>query len=183
MKFNLKNVTLCTFLAALCLSSPPLPAQEDGDGGGSAPAPIAQRKLDRIRKALDIASDTDWGAIEPLVIKVLVARRDLGGDAVANLNGGLVAALINMSNKQQNGGGQGAPRSPVVLSPDAGAEAQILQKDIDEAAPAGQIKAALAKYRAARKAKEAALAAAQDELLQVLTTKQEAEADLLGLVH
>jgi len=181
MKFNRINTTLCTLLAALCLSSPPLPAQEDGDGGGSAPARIAQRKLDRIRKALDIASDTDWGAIEPLVIKVLVARRDLGGDAVANLNGGLVAALIKLDNKQ-NGGGQGV-RSAVVLSPDAGAEAQILQKDIDEAAPAGQIKAALAKYRAARKAKEAALAAAQDELLQVLTTKQEAEADLLGLVH
>jgi hypothetical protein len=57
-----------------------------------------------------------------------------------------------------------------------------LQKAIDDNAPAPQIKDALAKYRAARKDKQAKLAAAQANLKSVLTAKQEAHAVLMGLL-
>jgi hypothetical protein len=57
-----------------------------------------------------------------------------------------------------------------------------LQKALDDKAPVEQIKDALAKYRAARKDKQARLEAAQASLKSVLTAKQEAQAVLLGLL-
>ena len=63
------------------------------------------------------------------------------------------------------------------------AEAQALEKAIEANAPSAQIKAALEKYRAARKDKEAKLAAAQENLRKVLTTKQEAQAVLINLLN
>ena len=61
-------------------------------------------------------------------------------------------------------------------------EAEALQKAIDDNAPTAQIKAALAKYKASQKAKQAKLVQAQENLRKVLTIKQEAQATLLGLV-
>ena len=49
-------------------------------------------------------------------------------------------------------------------------------------APVSQIKEAFAKYRAARKEKQARLEAAQASLRSVLNVKQEAQAVLLGLL-
>ena len=62
-------------------------------------------------------------------------------------------------------------------------EAEALQKAIDDNAPKAQIKAALAKYQASQKAKQAKLVQAQENLRKVLTTKQEAQATLLGLLE
>ena len=62
-------------------------------------------------------------------------------------------------------------------------EQEALQKAIDDNAPAAQVKDLLAKYKAAQQAKQAKLEAAQDELKAVLTTRQEAQAYLLGLVR
>ena len=56
------------------------------------------------------------------------------------------------------------------------------QKAIDNNAPDAQVKAALEKYRAAQKAKEAALEKAQANLKSVLTPKQEAIAVADGLL-
>ena len=58
-----------------------------------------------------------------------------------------------------------------------------MQKAIDSNAPTGQIKAALEKYRAAHKDKEAKLAQTQEDLRKVLTVRQEAQAVLLGLLN
>jgi hypothetical protein len=57
-----------------------------------------------------------------------------------------------------------------------------LKKAIYDNAPAAQIKAALAKYKASQKAKQDKLVQAQENLRKVLTVKQEAQASLLGLV-
>ena len=65
----------------------------------------------------------------------------------------------------------------------ASPEQEALQKAIDDNAPAAQIKDLLAKYKAAQKVKQAKLEAAQADLKAVLTTKQEAQAYLLGLVN
>jgi hypothetical protein len=53
-------------------------------------------------------------------------------------------------------------------------ESEALQKTIDDGAPADQIKAALQKVRETPKRKQADLVKAQEELRQVVTTRQEA---------
>jgi hypothetical protein len=53
---------------------------------------------------------------------------------------------------------------------------------IDANAPADEIKSKLANYRTAMKAKEAKLEKAQADLRQILSTKQEAAAVLMGLL-
>jgi len=62
-------------------------------------------------------------------------------------------------------------------------EAESLQKAIDDNAPSAQIKSMLEKYRAARKDKQAKLEVAQENLRKVLTTRQEAQAVLMGLLN
>jgi len=62
-------------------------------------------------------------------------------------------------------------------------EAEALQKALDDNAPTAQVKAALAKYHASQKDKQAKLVQAQENLRKVLTVKQEAQAALLGLVE
>jgi hypothetical protein len=61
-------------------------------------------------------------------------------------------------------------------------EAEALQKTIDAKAAKSEIKAALDKFVAARKAKQNELLQAQDSLRQVLTTRQAATATLNGLL-
>lgn len=58
-----------------------------------------------------------------------------------------------------------------------------MQKAVDDNVPVGQIKDLIAKYKASQKIKQAKLEAAQADLKSVLSTKQEAQALLLGLVN
>ena len=74
---------------------------------------------------------------------------------------------------QQGRGGFGGPPNP---------DADALQKAIDSKASKAEIKAALDKYVASRKAKQAALEQAQADLRKVLTSRQEAIATLNGLL-
>ena len=61
-------------------------------------------------------------------------------------------------------------------------EADALQKAIDSKASKAELKAALEKYVASRKAKQAELEKAQADLRKVLTPRQEAIATLNGLL-
>jgi len=54
---------------------------------------------------------------------------------------------------------------------------------VDSNAPTDQITSLLTKYQASLKAKQAALASAQEDLRKVLTPKQEAQATLMGLLN
>lgn len=60
--------------------------------------------------------------------------------------------------------------------------AEALQKAIDSKASKAEMKAALEKYVASRKAKQAEMEKAQDELRKLLTPRQEAIATLNGLL-
>lgn len=124
-----------------------------GPGGGFDPAQFEQRMMEQTRKSLNVTNDDEWAAIQPLIQKVMDARREAGGP-----------------------GGRGRPGAQ------ASSEQQALQQAIDASAPVAQIKDALAKYRAARKDKQAKLEAAQTNLKSVLSVKQEAQAVLLGLL-
>jgi hypothetical protein len=87
--------------------------------------------------------------------------------------GGANGAAGDQANNRPRGGmfGQTSP------------EQDALQKAVDDNAPSAQIKDLLAKYKDSQKAKQARLDAAQADLKAVLTTKQEAQACLLGLVN
>jgi hypothetical protein len=180
MKLN-RMITLCAMIAALALSAGSLFAQDNGNdnGGGGGrrgnfdPAQMQQRMMDNVRDQLGFTNDTDWSAVQPLVQKVMDARRDVGFGNMGRMFGG--------RNRGGNGGGQGGGRGGMFgqTSP----EQDALQKAIDADAPAAQIKSLLAKYKAAQKTKQAKLDAAQADLKAVLSVKQEAQATLLGLVN
>jgi hypothetical protein len=165
--------------AALFLGAGSVSAQNGGGGGGNFdPAQMQQRMMDNVREQLSLTNDTDWNAIQPLVQKVMDARRDVGGGGMGRLfgrgNRGGNNTNANANNNGGRRGGFGGTPSP---------EAEALQKAIDDNAPTAQVKAALAKYHASQKDKQAKLVQAQENLRKVLTVKQEAQAALLGLVE
>ena len=194
MKLN-RILSLCAVAAALTLSVGSLFAQDNnggnsnnadqngggqrrnrnggGGGGNFDPAQFQQRMMDNIKEQLNFTNDTEWTAVEPLVQKVMDARRDVSGGGLGRMFG---------RNRGGNNGGPGGGRGGMFGTPSP--EQEALQKAIDDNAPAGQIKDALTKYKAAQKVKQAKLEAAQAELKAVLSPgKQEAQAVLLGLVN
>jgi len=198
MKLN-RIITLCAITAALALSVSDVFAQDNGggnNGGGQGggqnggqrrnrqggqqggpgggnfdPAAMQQRMVDGLRDRLDFTNDTEWAAVEPLVTKVVAARMDSMGGGMRGMFGG------------RNRGGQGGQPGGRGGFGQTSPEADALQKAIDDNAPSSQIKDLLAKYKAAQKAKQAKLEAAQADLKAVLTPRQEAQAALLGLVN
>ena len=144
--------------------------------GNFDPAQMRERQLERHRERIEVKSDEDWKKLEPIIGKVMDAQRDArmgmafggfggrgrGGDGNANANQG---------GNRNRGGGQSTP------------EVTELQKALDDKATAEDVKAKLAKFRETRKAKEAALEKAQDELRKALSPRQEAGAVLAGLLR
>jgi hypothetical protein len=173
--------------AMMCLGTTSLKAQPGGGGGGGNfdPAQMQQRMLERTKETLEVNSDDEWKAIEPLVLKVMEARRDamsgmgrgMFGGGRRNRNGG-----GDNGGDQAGGGGGGGQRRGGFFNQTPSPEAEALQKAIDAKAPKAEVKAALDKYVASRKAKEADLAQAQENLRKVLTSRQEAIATLNGLL-
>jgi len=176
MKMKTMLGSVLGMITGMCLCCGSLQAQDDngggpgggpgdfgggGPGGGFNSTQFQQGMMDQIRQELNVTNDDEWAAIQPLVQKVMDARREVG-----------------------NGGGMGmrGPGGPGGFGAQAGSEQQALQKAIDENAPVQQIKDALARYRAARKDKQTKLETAQASLKSVLNVKQEAQAVLLGLL-
>jgi Spy/CpxP family protein refolding chaperone len=180
MKMN-QMLAACGIAAALFLGVGTVSAQNDtgnpgGGGGGRGnfdPAQMQQRMMDNIKEQLGYTNDTDWNAVQPLIQKVMDARRDVG------FGGGMGRMF-----RGNRGGNQASDNSNRRnFGPQPSPEAEALQKAIDDNSPAAQIKAALAKYEASQKAKQAKLTQAQENLRKVLTMKQEAQATLLGLLQ
>jgi len=185
---KVKNLlTICGVSAALMLSASSIYAQNGNGGGGGGgnggggggfggrgnfdPAQMQQRMMDRYRQDLNFTNDADWNAVQPLIQKVMETRMAVGFGGRGFGRGG-------------RGGGQGGPGGGGGNNPfnQPNPDRDALQSAIDANAPAGQIKALLAKYEASQKAKQAALIAAQADLRKVLTVPQEAEATLSGLL-
>ena len=113
MKVN-QLLTICGVAAALMLSAGTVSAQNDngGNGGGGGggggfrnrgnfdPAQFQQRMMDNIREQLGFTNDTDWNAVQPLVQKVMDARRDVGF-------GGGMGRMFGRN--RGGGGGNGGP--------------------------------------------------------------------------
>ena len=172
-------IKFCALATTLVFTATCLLAQDNGNDGGPRgyrsgggnwdPAQIQQRILAGIQERLGFTNEVEWEAVKPLVQKVIDAGREvLGGRS----------DLLGLG--RSRGSSRGAPGG---LSGQPSAERESLQKAVDDNVPTAQIKDLIAKYKAAQKIKQARLEAAQADLKKVLTSKQEAQALLLGLVN
>lgn len=151
------------------------PGGPPGGRGNFDPAQFRQRMMDRMKERLEVTDDAEWKALEPLVQNVMEARRG----TMSGMGRGMFGGGRRGGGGDNNGGGDQQRRNPFGQpSP----EADALQKAIDAKAPKAELKAALDKFVASRKAKQAELEKAQDELRKVLTSRQEAIATLDGLL-
>lgn len=138
---------------------------QNGDQGGRGNFDIAEfqkRMLERTKETLEITDAAEWKALEPLIVKVGEARMAVGFGGRGGRGG-----------PGGQGGGFGGQPNPA---------AESLQKAIDAKASNAETKAALDKYVANRKAKQAELEKTQAALRKVLTPRQEAIATLNGLL-
>jgi len=162
---------------ALGLSAGNLTAQGRGNFD---PEQFRQRMMDNYKERLEVTSDDEWKIIQDRIEKVMTAQRDSrvggfgrfgggpGGRRGGGDNGGDAAARPN-----RDRGGFNAADNP---------DADALQKALEAKASPDELKAKLAKLRAAQKEKEAKLVKAQDELRKVLSLRQESTAVLMGLL-
>lgn len=181
MKKMNQLLAVAGFASALLLSTRnlmaqnPPPAGAEGDRGGRGgrgggnfdPAQFQQQILERMKERLEITKDDEWTVLQPLVQKVLDARRETMANGIGRGFGrGPRPSNDNNSGDQQN-------RRPSMFG-EPSAEAQALDKAIESKASKKELEAALTKFRAVKKDKEAKLKEAQDALRKVLSTRQEA---------
>lgn len=193
MKLFTRFTLLSAAIASLVAVTPDTFAQQNPPGGGGGgggqggggggqrgqrgnfdPAQMQERMMSMYRERLEITNDDEWKAIQPMVQKITEARRDVGS--------GFGRGMMRPPGGQggPGGGGNGGRRG---FGGEPSAEETALEKAIESKAPAAELKSAIAKFRESKKAKEAKLAAAQDELRKVLTVRQEAQAVLAGLLN
>jgi hypothetical protein len=158
-------LVLAAVAAVVCLVTNNAAAQGNFD-----PAEWRREQMERYRTRIEVKAEDDWKKIEPLIGKVMDAQRDVRMGA--GFGGGNRRSGDNAesSNRNRNRFGQPSP------------ESEALQKALEDKAPADEVKAKLAKYREARKSKEAALEKAQEDLRKALSPRQEAAAVLAGLL-
>jgi len=163
---------------ALGLSGHQLAAQGPPGGGNFDPQQfqqqMQQRMMEFFRDRLAVTNDDEWSVIESRLSKVVQAR-------MQTLMGGM-GGFRGMMGGNRAGDNAGPARRSFPGFGQPSAEAEALQKAIESNAPTDQMKAALANYRAARKQKEAELAAAQEQLRQVLSLRQEAVLVSMGML-
>ena len=142
----------------------------DRGRGNWDPEQMRQRMMDRVKDQLEITNEVEWRAVEPLVSKVLEARRE-------NMATGIGAMGRGFMGRGPTGGPPGGDRNADRVRGFFGApsaEALALEKAIESKASKDELKTAMANYRAARKAKADALTQAQNDLRKVLSVRQEA---------
>jgi hypothetical protein len=181
-------LAMAALAAGISLGSTNLWAQAQDTTGGTGgrpnfrnmtPEERQQAMMNNIKEQLEIKDDAEWKAIQPLVQKVMEARRGSGGMGRRMFGPG-AGGRRNAGDNAGNQGGQ--RRGGGFQAPTPSPEAEALQKVIDAKAPKAEVKAALARYVESRKAKQAELESVQAELRKVLTTRQEAIATLDGLL-
>jgi len=146
--------------------------------GNFDPAQFQQRIVDRYRERLEITDDAEWKAIQPRIQKILEARMALESSRRATFDRGNRNDRGGRTDRNNTPSDQAQQRPTTPVDPSV----ETLQRAISEKASNADLKAASARYMAARKAKQADLEKAQEELRMVLTQRQEAIAMLAGLL-
>lgn len=177
---------LALVVGGLCFAQPPQGGQggqrgqrgQGGPGGqGFDPAQMRQRMMDRWKEDLG-ADDDAWKVIEPRLTKVM----ELSRDTMAGGRGGMFGAMGGRGGRTANqgpGGQQGnrpqfpgqQDRPPTAVETATEALTTTLE---NQSASADTIKQQLTALRAAREKAKQELAAAQQDLRQILTVRQEA---------
>jgi len=166
---NLKSLLgLVTLALAFAMSGPKAAAQGGGPGGFGAmlgdPAQRAQMQVNALRDSLVVTNDAEWNVIAARLLKVVQLKSDSSMAEIAKMMAPMMAMM---------GGGMGGGAANLLgIQPDRAADA--LQQALDNHGTLEQVKAALAKFREAKKQKQAELAKAQDSLKEVLSIRQEA---------
>ena len=141
---------------------------------GGDPSQFRQMMMDRLKERLEVKDDTEWKALEPLIQKVMDARRDVLGMSMGGFG--------RRGGGGDNGGDNGPRRGGGFFGGTPSQEMEALDRAVEAKASKSELKAAIAKVQDARKAKQADLEKAQDNLRKVLTTRQEAIATANGLL-
>lgn len=163
-------------LAMACLPAlgqtapqPPQPQQGRGNRGNFDPQQFRQRMEDRLKEQLGVTDD-EWKALQPKIEKVMDAQRDaMGGRGM--FRGG----------RRGGGGPDNSASTPTTPVQQKARELQTVLENKD--AKADEIKAALAAYRDARAKARADLTKAQDDLRELLTTRQESVLVMMGMLE
>ena len=137
--------------------------RDRGERGQWDRSQIMERIMDRYRENLGF-SVAEWKVVQPKV-QAVMENRISGASGMMSMFGG---------SRRGRGGDSSTEKTPTSELRD------LLEK---EKPAKGEIKAKLAAYRADRKAREAKLKKAQEDLRQLLTIKQEAQAVLAGLLN
>ena len=137
--------------------------RDRGERGQWDRSQIMERIMDRYRENLGF-SVAEWKVVQPKV-QAVMDNRISGASGMMSMFGG---------SRRGRGGDSSTEKTPTSELRD------LLEKDD---ASKGDIKAKLAAYRADRKAREAKLKKALEDLRQFLTIKQEAQAVLAGLLN
>ena len=137
--------------------------RDRGERGQWDRSHIMERIMDRYRENLGF-SVAEWKVVQPKV-QAVMDNRISGASGMMSMFGG---------SRRGRGGDSSTEKTPTSELRD------LLEKDD---ASKGDIKAKLAAYRADRKAREAKLKKAQEDLGQFLTIKQAAQAVLAGLLN
>ena len=150
-----------------------------GRGGFGAmmgdPAQRAQMQVDSLRESLTVTNDAEWNIISQLLLKVVQLKSE---QSIAEISR-MIAPMMAMMGGGR--GGMGGAANFLGVQPDPSADA--LQMALDGHGTVAQVKAALARFREAKKQKQDALAKAQDALKEVLSARQEAVLALAGYLE
>ena len=174
MKHLGKTLALAGALFAFCATTQTSSAQNQR--GNFDPEQARQRMMERLREQFEVKDDAEWKLISERITKVMDAQRatrsfaGMGGFGGGRRGGG------------GGGGDQGGRGGRGGFGGEPNPDVEALQKAVEDKAPADQIKAKLAKVREDRKAADAKLESAQDELKKVLSVRQEAVAVMAGLL-
>jgi hypothetical protein len=184
---------------ALAQNNPDSGRRRGGDAGGSGgdrgdrggrgnfdPQEMQQRMLGSLRERLEVTDDAEWKLISERVMKVSELRRSTGGGMGGMMWGGRggPGGPGGPGGGDRSSGGGGGDRGPGRGGPRPGGnqEMDLLSSALRDKLPDAEVKARLDRFRESRKANEARLAKAQEDLRAVLSVRQEAIAVVFGLL-
>ena len=157
-------------------------------GRGGSPEDFRRMLTERLKEQLDVGDD-EWKIIEPRLTKVATLQREVAGGGRGGF-GGFSGFGRGGEAGRRGGGGRGGPggqrgggesaREMNATQAASQALREVLEKD--DASP-DEIRAKLTALRAAKESARQKLAAAQKDLRDVLTLKQEAQLVLFGQLN
>ena len=140
---------------------------------------ILQNQVDVYRETLGFTDDTVWSAVSPLIGKIVTLSSSIRTSMPGSTTGGGRGGPGAGGGGGRGGGGGGRGGTTVEVDPDITA----LQAAVDSNAPNDELKAKIAKVRAAMKTKHEAYVKAQEDFRKILSIRQEAIATINGLLQ